>query len=207
MGAGGGGGPGSDAEPANSAPAPAPWPGTSLGRELAAFLTPRSLIVGIGNVDRGDDGFGPVVVEQLRRLGFQQVLDAGTTPENYAHKIASSGAESVLLVDTAVMNRRPGQLALLDPDRLGGGGADTHTGGLWLLSDYLRGVAGVRCGLLAAQPLRPAGVWKVGPMGLSLPLRRAARRATRLIGLALARSNTPHTAAGRPGSRLPRPTR
>ncbi len=207
MGAGGAGGPGSDAEPANSAPAPSPWPGMSLGRELAAFLTPRSLIVGIGNVDRGDDGFGPVVVEQLRRLGFHQVLDAGTAPENYAHKLADSGADSILLVDTALMHRRPGQLALLDPDRLGGGGVDTHTGGLWLLSDYLRDVAGVKCGLLAAEPLRPAGGWNAGPMGLSLPLRRAARRATRLIGLALGRSTAPHTAAGASGSHFRGPQR
>ena len=167
--------------------------GRTVGRlKLIGTVTSRSLIVGVGNVDRGDDGFGPAVVDSLRRHVPGRVLDAGTTPESYAHLLACSGADNVLLIDAVAMGRRPGHLELLDPDGLSGG-LETHAGGLWLLTDYLRHAAGMHCRVLGAEPLRterwPAGHHGIrsGTNGLSPPLRRAARRATRLILLALSR--------------------
>ena len=86
--------------------------------ELASFLSGEAAaVVGVGNADRGDDGFGPAVVALLRRANpaarqRQQgvlgpceprllLIDAGIRPENCLEAVAESGVRRVLFVDAA----------------------------------------------------------------------------------------------------------
>ncbi|MGB9723858.1 MAG: hydrogenase maturation protease [Chloroflexia bacterium] len=70
------------------------------------------LILGLGNPLRGDDGFGPAVVEALSRLDLPagvEVLDGGTAGLGLLPTIA--GRERLLVVDVAEMGRPAGSLA------------------------------------------------------------------------------------------------
>jgi hydrogenase 3 maturation protease len=59
-------------------------------------------IIGIGNIMRGDDGFGPKLIESLKKRSTKAILfDCGTVPENYIFPILATSCDTVILVDAA----------------------------------------------------------------------------------------------------------
>jgi hydrogenase maturation protease len=132
-------------------------PGEATCRALARALGAKSVVVGIGNRDRGDDGFGPAVVEALRAAGIGRVVDAGVAPENYLGQIVASEPDVVLVVDAAELAEPPGTVRLADVDEFPGTGFGTHAGGLSLLLRYLEVRLGRRCLILAVQPETTTG--------------------------------------------------
>jgi hydrogenase maturation protease len=163
--------------------------GHVLLRDLAGLLSPRAVIVGVGNCDRGDDGFGPAVANALHNRVRIPVFDVGSTPENFLQPIVACGPTAVLFVDAAELGSAPGTLVLWIPEQLAAGGVSTHATGLPALAEYLKLTAGARSWALLAQPARnrpPAGDVA---RGLSPMLQRAVREATDLIlaGFAAAR--------------------
>ena len=173
-----------------------------LPEKLRAFLAGRRVaVLGVGNALRGDDGFGPAVVERLvascqlpvassqapdpssePRAPRPQpppspvVLDAGSAPENFAGRLRRERPEALLVLDAADFGWAPGELRLLSPGELAGGGLSTHAGSLAMLFDYLRAECGTDSAVLAAQ----AGSLKLG-QGLSAPVEAAVGRAAALL--------------------------
>lgn len=75
----------------------------------------QTLILGLGNPMRGDDGFGLRVLEELEKLAFPsgtQLLDAGTAGLEIVLELMDR--ESVLVVDTAQFGGRPGEVRRFD---------------------------------------------------------------------------------------------
>ena len=67
------------------------------------------LVVGCGNLLRGDDGVGPVLVRHLWELGVPegaQMVDGGTAGMDTAFRMR--GAEKVVIVDAAATGATPG---------------------------------------------------------------------------------------------------
>ncbi len=60
----------------------------------------RVLLCGLGNLDRGDDGFGPYIIKNIEETEKIKKLDCGLYPENYLNKMVSSGADLVIFLDT-----------------------------------------------------------------------------------------------------------
>ena len=59
-----------------------------LFEQLNKLRDSATVIVGIGNTLKGDDGAGPLVCQQLRRAKVcAGLIDAGTVPENYIQPI------------------------------------------------------------------------------------------------------------------------
>lgn len=69
------------------------------------------LLCGIGNIERGDDGFGPYVVQHLGTLKKMKTLDCGMHIENYLNTIIRMAPDLVLLLDT--VENIPTQTVLL----------------------------------------------------------------------------------------------
>ncbi len=70
-----------------------------------------TLIIGCGNLLRGDDGVGPVLIRQLWELGLPEgmrVADGGTAGMDVAFKMR--GADRVIIVDAARTGAAPGTL-------------------------------------------------------------------------------------------------
>jgi hydrogenase maturation protease len=81
--------------------------------------TRRLLIAGIGNVLRGDDGFGVEVVRRLLLLPWPEgalVRDFGIRGVDLAYAL-SDGYEAAILVDAMPRGKPPGTVTVLEPSR------------------------------------------------------------------------------------------
>jgi hydrogenase maturation protease len=71
--------------------------------------TPVTLVIGCGNLLRGDDAVGPVLVRRLHELGLppgMRLADGGTAGMDVA--FAMRGAARVIVVDAARTGAAPG---------------------------------------------------------------------------------------------------
>jgi hydrogenase maturation protease len=60
----------------------------------------KVVVCGIGNTERGDDAFGPLVVERLREGETLRKIDCGLYPENYLNRMVTPLPDLVLFLDT-----------------------------------------------------------------------------------------------------------
>ncbi|MFH1362969.1 MAG: hypothetical protein ABIH45_01995, partial [Candidatus Omnitrophota bacterium] len=58
------------------------------------ILKGKVVIVGIGNIYRSDDSFGPQLIERLQGGINAVCIDAGTTPETYTGKMIKEGPDT-----------------------------------------------------------------------------------------------------------------
>lgn len=78
----------------------------------------RVLVVGVGNVLHGDDGFGVEVVERLseRRLPPSvSVAETGIGGIHLVHELMA-GYDALVVVDAVDRNRAPGTVMVIDAD-------------------------------------------------------------------------------------------
>lgn len=78
-----------------------------------------TLILGLGNPLRGDDGVGPRLVEELTRRGLPEgvtALDGGTGGLDLLRVM--EGWRRVVIVDAAELGLAPGQFARFLPDQV-----------------------------------------------------------------------------------------
>ncbi|MHC4292856.1 MAG: hypothetical protein ACYSTX_01070, partial [Planctomycetota bacterium] len=54
---------------------------------LKALTDTNTLFIGIGQVLKGDDAIGPLLVEKLKGKISADIIEAGTVPENYIQPI------------------------------------------------------------------------------------------------------------------------
>ncbi|MBN1490614.1 MAG: hydrogenase maturation protease [Phycisphaerae bacterium] len=156
----------------------------ALRAALAGRLSPSSVIVGIGNRDRGDDAFGPALIDALRGRTTAALADAGTVPENFAQQIAAGRPDTVLFADAAELGEAPGRLVVRSAEALADCGISTHAGNVSLIAEYVTAISGACCLFLLAQPAWTNRPTMAGPSvqdGLSPPLRDAVSRACRAI--------------------------
>ena len=112
----------------------------------------RVLILGIGNRLCGDDAVGSVLAERLVDRVKIPVIDAGDVPENYLGPIEASGADLVLVLDAADLGASPGDLYVVEMDRLKEMGISTHASNLALLFKAIPEETRPEALLLAIQP-------------------------------------------------------
>lgn len=157
----------------------------TLIEELSEWLSDaeRLTIVGVGNVMRGDDGFGVEVVRRLKELGVPpnvQLIEAGQVPESFLGVMRRFKPTHILFVDAAIQGLDPGELRLLDPRDELGMSISTHKIPLRLLCEYVEQTIGSKTAILAAQP-KQVGLGE----GLSEPVRRGVEEAAGVIHKAL----------------------
>lgn len=86
----------------------------------------KAVIVGIGNVLKGDDAFGPALIERIQGRTRALCIDAGSAPENYTGKIIKEEPASVLIVDAAHLELSPGEYDILKKEEILKCGFTTH---------------------------------------------------------------------------------
>lgn len=116
------------------------------------ILKGQTVIVGIGNPLRGDDGFGPALIERLQgKVGFVCV-DAGSAPENYVGRIVKEQPDTILLVDVADLNLEPGQYRIFPPTDILQCGFTTHDMSSRMLMEFLQNQTQASIFMLGVQP-------------------------------------------------------
>lgn len=119
---------------------------------LRESLQGRVVIVGVGNPLRGDDGFGPYMIQKLRGRVEAALFDCGSAPENYLGPIRGERPDTILVLDAADFAADPGEVKIFDSSQWQGEGLSTHNISLGLFADFLIADTGTQVFLIAVQP-------------------------------------------------------
>jgi len=129
--------------------------------KLRARLKGKVLLVGIGNVMRGDDGAGPKLIELLDGKVKAALLDVGEVPESYTGKILAAGADTVVLLDAADFGAEAGRWAILEPEEFADRALSTHQLSLRLFCRFIKENSSAE---VLALGIQPAGIELGDPM-------------------------------------------
>ncbi len=113
----------------------------------------KTVILGIGNPMRGDDGLGPALIERLQGKTKAILIDGGEVPENYLGPIEAAKPEVVLIIDAADLQASPGDVALIEMEQLSQTGISTHNASLGLFAKVVQTLTGAEILVLAVQPM------------------------------------------------------
>jgi hydrogenase maturation protease len=149
----------------------------------------KVLVAGIGNIFRGDDGFGPEVVRRLIEPAAGpmpegvRVVDYGIRGMHLAYDLLD-GYDALLLVDAVPAGERPGEVSVLEvaEDDLGGGEFDAHGMDPVAVLANLDRLGGTlpRTYVVGCRPESVAdGIGLSGPVAAAVP--EAAGAVTRLL--------------------------
>ena len=99
-----------------------------LFKQLSKIRGSSTVIVGIGNTLKGDDGAGPLVCERLKQAKTSAgLIDAGTVPENYIQKIIKKAPRTLLVIDAIDFGAEAGKIRIFESGQLNSHVISTHT--------------------------------------------------------------------------------
>ncbi len=152
-----------------------------LRERLEQLLQGRVCLMGLGNVDCGDDGFGVRLAEELKSEGRSpkaerrpksegrnqalsggasdagpqsQVIIASTSPERWTSRVADEEYDHVVFLDAVEFGGAPGSVVLLNSDEMAARfpQVSTHRLSLGLLGKQAAANGRTRVWLLGVQP-------------------------------------------------------
>ncbi|HYG98814.1 MAG TPA: hydrogenase maturation protease [Terriglobales bacterium] len=85
----------------------------NLRQQLGQVLRGRVCVMGLGNVEYGDDGSGIHLAASLIGAGIPHVISVGNTPERHLRRVADAKYDRVLFVDAVDVGAEPGSAVLL----------------------------------------------------------------------------------------------
>ena len=151
-----------------------------LRREVAAGG--KTLILGIGNPDKADDGAGILAAEALKKAlrgrGRNKVLLGYETPESLTGEIRAFAPRLVIMIDAALGGRTPGAVFIVEREDIPDEGVSTHKISLRMLVAYLEKTVGCTVVFLGIQ---------ASDLELGKPASPAVERAAQRAAVALER--------------------
>jgi len=100
----------------------------SLFEQLNKFRESATIILGIGNILKGDDAAGPLVCGRLKAAEISaEPIDAGTVPENYIQRIIKKAPRTLLVIDAIDFGAEAGTIKVFEPQHLNTHVISTHT--------------------------------------------------------------------------------
>ncbi len=129
----------------------------SLETSLQEYLkdAKRLVIVGVGNPIREDDNVGLTILQGLQGKLSSEVLllECEMVPEGYLLDIEEFKPTHVLLVDSAVLGRQPGDADLVKVNEVAAFSAvSSHMLPLRLFCEYIEKSTGAKIRLLLVEP-------------------------------------------------------
>jgi len=98
----------------------------------------KTIILGIGNVMKGDDGAGSLLIYRLKGKTKADLLDCGEVPENYTQTIIEAVPDNIVIVDAADWNGQAGELRQIDEEEINNMSLSTHDSSLQIFINYLK---------------------------------------------------------------------
>jgi hydrogenase maturation protease len=90
----------------------------NLRMALAPLLCGSWVVIGLGNTDRADDGTGLLVARIVQSIFPDRAFMETDTPVESIFDLLPKGCDTVLFVDAADFNGRPGEIRLFQSDHL-----------------------------------------------------------------------------------------
>lgn len=113
--------------------------------------TGEPIFIGVGNILRGDDGVGVVLAQGLKKE--INIIDAGTTPENYLSKIIKERPSEIWIVDCLDFSGKAGEWKIFKAQELNSNHLYfTHNFSLELFADLIGKSLDVPIFVLGIQP-------------------------------------------------------
>jgi len=122
--------------------------------QLSKLHNPRTLILTIGNMLRGDDAIGPIIFEQLKGKLSSEIIDAGTVPENYIQTIIKKSPEVLLVIDAIDFAAPAGTIRMFKPSELSSLILSTHSLSPRVFVDMIADEIDVEVHFIGIQPLQ-----------------------------------------------------
>jgi len=94
---------------------------------LASLQNSKTVIFGIGNTLKGDDGAGCIVCRRLSGKISAELIDAGTVPENYIQVVIRKKPQALVVIDAVDFKAKPGTIKVFEPEQLDSFIISTHT--------------------------------------------------------------------------------
>ncbi|MGQ9515084.1 MAG: hydrogenase 3 maturation endopeptidase HyCI [Thermoproteota archaeon] len=119
------------------------------------FRSRRIVIVGIGNPLRMDDSVGVRITRELHGKVPKNVflVECETVPENFIKLIVDLDPSHILLIDAAIMGKKPGSYVFTKPERLVGSPTiSTHALPLSIFCNFLSKMTKAKIALLLIEP-------------------------------------------------------
>lgn len=124
----------------------------------------NTILMGIGNRDRGDDAFGSLLAERVKSAAMFTSIDCEEVPENYTGLAREINPEMIVFADALDFGGQIGEVVLIKPQYLTEDRFSTHRPSLRLVTDYMAAETGADVLLLGVQP---------GSTGMSMTLSMA----------------------------------
>ena len=124
----------------------------NLQDQLKEIITPSALVLTIGNTLKGDDAAGPAVAEKLKSIFPDQIIDAGTTPENYIQPVINKNPKVLLIIDAINFDAPPGSIKIFPPEKIRSMAVSTHAPSPQLFLDVIKSSISPQIFFLAIQP-------------------------------------------------------
>jgi len=126
--------------------------GEQIFEKLNKLRGSHTLIIGIGNTLKGDDGAGPLVCQQLVGKVCAELINADSVPENYIQNIIKKAPRNLLIIDAIDFGASPGQIRIFKPSRLSSLAISTHTLSPHLFIDMITQAIEVEVYFVGIQP-------------------------------------------------------
>ncbi len=101
-----------------------------LSREIRN--APRICILGVGNIQKGDDGAGSRVIKFLEKkiekvkLHNIKLIDCGETPENFTGEIRKFMPDLTIIIDACISGKKPGEIFIVNLENIANQDISTH---------------------------------------------------------------------------------
>lgn len=146
----------------------------------------RTVVLGMGDRMKGDDGAGCEVSERLGReinRNNVKIINAENAVENYLGPVAKFKPGRVVLVDAVDFGGQAGEVKILEPRQVREATSSTHTFSLPVILEHIKNETGAQCLIVGIQPAIVAFT-----EGLSSQAEEGVGRAVRLIKELLAKT-------------------
>jgi len=126
-----------------------------LRQQLEQCFQGRACLLGLGNPDCGDDGFGVRLAEALIQAGIPGVIVAGLTPERVLGRLAQEPYDRIIFLDAVEFSGAPGAVVFLPASELVARfpQISTHRISLGTLARWVEDGGRAQAWLLGAQPV------------------------------------------------------
>lgn len=101
--------------------------GQTLYDRLKELFCKDVLIVGIGNILKGDDGAGSIICQRLKKSFPDKIIDTGTVPENFIQPIIDKSPEVILIIDATDFGECAGAIKIFEIEQISSITFSTHS--------------------------------------------------------------------------------
>jgi hydrogenase 3 maturation protease len=113
------------------------------------------MIITVGNPLRSDDGVGPFIAQNCRKLKPGLVLlDAGDKPENIIDEAVRQSPKKAVIIDAAVFGGQAGEARLIANDQIPQTTLSTHTFPLPVIAKMIEEDARAKVLFIGIQPAK-----------------------------------------------------